>query len=95
MGSHGVEEAERRGGCDGGNRAPPGVGEGGDLTGVLRERLGVKEMPAMAVMMPGIGIGNLKGVATAGAGKGEEKKAAEKTVFDVKLQASTRRRRSR
>ena len=52
-------------------------------------------MPAMAVMMRGIGIGNLKGVATAGAGKGEEKKAAEKTVFDVKLQASTRRRRSR
>ena len=31
--SHGVEEAEQRGGGDGGNRAPPGVGEGGDLTG--------------------------------------------------------------
>ena len=55
----------------------------------------MKEMPGMAVMMLGIGIGNLKSVATAGTGKGEEKKAAEKTVFDVKLQASTRRQRSR
>ena len=47
----------KRGG-DGGNRAPPGVDEGGDLTEVLRERLGVKEMPTMAVMMPGMGIGD-------------------------------------
>ena len=47
---------ERKGGSDAGNRAPPGVDEGGDLTEVLRERLGVKEMPAMAVIMRGMEI---------------------------------------
>ena len=64
-----------------------------DLTEALRERLGVKEMPAMAVMMPGMGIGDLRGMGgggggggVAGAGKGEEKKA-EKTAFDLKLDA--------
>ena len=38
--------------------------------------------------MPGMGIGDLRGVAGGGggAGKVEEKKAAEKTVFDVKLE---------
>lgn len=58
-----------------------------DLTEVLREKLGVKEMPSMMVMMPGIGFGGLKGAAKGGAaaGKGEEKKA-EKTAFDVKLE---------
>lgn len=58
-----------------------------DLTEVLRDKLGVKEMPSMAVMMPGMGFGDLRGAVKGGAGaeKGEEKKA-EKTAFDIKLQ---------
>ena len=51
-----MTEVERKGGSDAGTRAPLGVDEGGDLTEVLRKRLGVKEMSAMAVMMPGMGI---------------------------------------
>ncbi|EXC24880.1 54S ribosomal protein L12 [Morus notabilis] len=65
--------------------------EVGDLTEVLREKLDVKEMPTMVVMMPGMGIGDLRGVvgrggggAGAGAAKADEK--AEKTAFDVKLE---------
>ncbi|XP_024182465.1 50S ribosomal protein L7/L12 [Rosa chinensis] len=57
-----------------------------DLTEVLREKLGIKEMPAMMMMMPGMGIGGLRGGGKGGgaaAGKAEEKK--EKTAFDVKL----------
>ncbi|KAM5546654.1 hypothetical protein ABKV19_001277 [Rosa sericea] len=57
-----------------------------DLTEVLREKLGIKEMPAMMMMMPGMGIGGLRGAGKGGgaaAGKAEEKK--EKTAFDVKL----------
>ena len=49
---------ERKGGSDAGTRAPLGVDEGGDLTEVLRKRLGVKEMSAIVVMMPGMGIGD-------------------------------------
>ncbi|KAL5549208.1 hypothetical protein UlMin_004439 [Ulmus minor] len=58
-----------------------------DLTEVLRDKLGVKEMPTMMVMMPGMGFGSLKGGAKGGPGaaKGEEKKA-EKTAFDLKLE---------
>ncbi|KAF3440731.1 hypothetical protein FNV43_RR19017 [Rhamnella rubrinervis] len=60
-----------------------------DLTEVLREKLGVKDMPSMMVMMPGMGFGGLKGAgkggAVAAAVKGGEK-AAEKTAFDVKLE---------
>ncbi|PON99562.1 Ribosomal protein [Trema orientale] len=57
-----------------------------DLSEVLRGKLGVKEMPTMVVMMPGMGFGALRGAAKGGPGaaKGEEK--AEKTVFDVKLE---------
>ncbi|KAH1082077.1 hypothetical protein J1N35_021838 [Gossypium stocksii] len=60
-----------------------------DLTEVLRQKLDVKEMPIMAMMMPGMGFGGAtrgagKGGA-AGPGKGEEKKE-EKMVFDVKLE---------
>ncbi|BFG41286.1 hypothetical protein CerSpe_275600 [Prunus speciosa] len=56
-----------------------------DLTEVLREKLGIKEMPVMAMMMPGMGFGGLKGAGKGGpaAAKGEEK--VEKTAFDVKL----------
>lgn len=58
-----------------------------DLTEVLREKLGVKEMPSMMVMMPGMGFGGLKGAGKGGAAsaKGVEK-AAEKKAFDVKLE---------
>ncbi|XP_062102479.1 uncharacterized protein LOC133812698 [Humulus lupulus] len=57
-----------------------------DLTEVLREKLGVKEMPTMVMMMPGMGFGDLRGAGKGGPGaaKGEEKKV-EKTAFDVKL----------
>ncbi|WCJ25046.1 50S ribosomal protein L7/L12 [Euphorbia peplus] len=61
--------------------------ENADLTEVLRVKLGIKEMPIMAVMMPGMGLSGLKGPgkgAGAAAAKGEEK--VEKTVFDVKLE---------
>lgn len=56
-----------------------------DLTEVLREKLGIKEMPAMIMMMPGMGFGGLKSSGKGGpaVGKAEEKK--EKTAFDVKL----------
>lgn len=60
-----------------------------DLTEVLRQKMDVKEMPIMAVMMPGMGFGGaMKGAGkhgAAGPGKGEEKKE-EKLVFDVKLE---------
>lgn len=55
-----------------------------DLVEVMREKRGVNELPLMMVMMPGTGVGGLKG-APKGAPKGEEKKA-EKTAFDVKLE---------
>ncbi|CAL1360936.1 unnamed protein product [Linum trigynum] len=59
-----------------------------DLTEVLRNKLDMKEMPVMAMMMPGMGFSGMPGAGRAAgvgaaAGKGEEK--AEKTVFDVKL----------
>ncbi|KAE8655061.1 50S ribosomal protein L7/L12 [Hibiscus syriacus] len=60
-----------------------------DLTEVLRQKMDVKEMPIMAVMMPGMGfVGAMKGSGKGGAagpGKGEDKKE-EKMVFDVKLE---------
>ncbi|MBA0618131.1 hypothetical protein Godav_027519 [Gossypium davidsonii] len=60
-----------------------------DLTEVLRQKLDVKEMPIMAMMMPGMGFGGaIRGAGKGGAagpGKGEEKKE-EKMVFDVKLE---------
>lgn len=55
-----------------------------DLVEVMREKRGINELPLMMVMMPGMGVGGLKG-APKGAPKGEEKKA-EKTAFDVKLE---------
>ena len=59
-----------------------------DLTEVLRQKMDVKEMPIMAVMMPGMGFGGaMKGAGKGGAGgpgKGEEQE--EKLVFDVKLE---------
>ncbi|CAA7035765.1 unnamed protein product [Microthlaspi erraticum] len=60
-----------------------------DLSELLRQKLNVGEMPVMAAMMPGMvfpGAGAGKSGAAA-AGKGTEKKAVEKTAFDVMLQA--------
>lgn len=59
-----------------------------DLTEVLRKKMGIEEMPAMAVMMPGMGfapgMAGGKGKGGGGAAKEEEKK--EKTSFDLKLE---------
>ncbi|XP_044488087.1 50S ribosomal protein L7/L12-like [Mangifera indica] len=58
-----------------------------DLSEVLRQKMGIKEMPNMFVMMPGMGFSlrdAAKGGGGGGPGKAEEK--AEKTVFDVKLE---------
>ncbi|CAN4079459.1 unnamed protein product [Withania somnifera] len=57
-----------------------------DLGEVLRKKMGIEEMPVMAVMMPGMGfsVGGMKGKGAAAVGKTEEK--AEKTVFDLKLE---------
>ncbi|XP_027073511.1 uncharacterized protein [Coffea arabica] len=60
-----------------------------DLTEVLRQKLGIEEMPVMAVMMPGMGfsgagVGGAKGKGGGPAAAAEEKK--EKTAFDLKLE---------
>ncbi|XP_059623562.1 uncharacterized protein LOC132266647 [Cornus florida] len=59
--------------------------EASDLTEVLRKKLGINEMPVMAVMMPGMGFGVQGGGKGGGAAKEEEKKV-EKTAFDLKLE---------
>lgn len=58
-----------------------------DLTEMLRKKMGIEEMPVMTMMMPGMGFspGGLKGKGPGAAAKAEEK--AEKTVFDLKLEA--------
>ncbi|XP_031260768.1 uncharacterized protein LOC116118952 [Pistacia vera] len=56
-----------------------------DLSEVLREKMGIKEMPNMFVMMPGMGF-SVKGAAKGGGGPGKAEEKAEKTVFDVKLE---------
>ncbi|KAM1047806.1 hypothetical protein FF1_027037 [Malus domestica] len=56
-----------------------------DLTEVLREKLGVKEMPGMVMMMPGMGFGGLRGAGKGGAAASKSEEKAEKLVFDVKL----------
>ncbi|KAD0118115.1 hypothetical protein E3N88_44763 [Mikania micrantha] len=59
--------------------------ESADLTEVMRKKMGINEMPIMAVMMPGMG---LKTGAKSGGGpaKGGEEKSVEKTAFDLKLE---------
>ncbi|KAL4577680.1 hypothetical protein LXL04_013791 [Taraxacum kok-saghyz] len=60
--------------------------ESADLTELMRKKMGINEMPVMAVMMPGMGLKTgMKGGA-GGAAKGGEEKAAEKTAFDLKLE---------
>lgn len=57
-----------------------------DLVEVMREKKGVDELPIMVMMMPGMGVGGLKGGPKGNpAAKGEETKA-EKTTFDVKIE---------
>ncbi|PIN15811.1 Mitochondrial/chloroplast ribosomal protein L12 [Handroanthus impetiginosus] len=58
-----------------------------DLTEVLRKKMGIEEMPMMAVMMPGMGFapGMAKGKG-AGAGDAKEEEKKEKTAFDLKLE---------
>eukprot|EP00262_Sarcandra_glabra_P020251 TRINITY_DN7979_c0_g1_i1.p1 TRINITY_DN7979_c0_g1~~TRINITY_DN7979_c0_g1_i1.p1 ORF type:complete len:236 (+),score=57.65 TRINITY_DN7979_c0_g1_i1:158-865(+) len=59
------------------------------LTEILREKLNVSEMPIMAVMTPGMGIGGIRlaGKGTGAKGGEEEKKKEEKTAFDLKLES--------
>ena len=57
-----------------------------DLVEVLREKRGINELPVMMMMMPGMGVAGLKGAPKGGPAKAEEKKA-EKTAFDLKLEA--------
>ncbi|KAM1174480.1 uncharacterized protein LOC126590608 [Malus sylvestris] len=56
-----------------------------DLMEVLREKLGVKEMPGMVMMMPGMGFGGLRGAGKGGAAAAKSEEKAEKLVFAVKL----------
>ncbi|KAL6220624.1 hypothetical protein ACLB2K_008380 [Fragaria x ananassa] len=56
-----------------------------DLTEVLRKKLGIKEMPKMVMMMPGMGIGGLRGAGKGGAAAGKVEEKKEKTAFDLKL----------
>ncbi|XP_061360983.1 uncharacterized protein LOC133304910 [Gastrolobium bilobum] len=62
-----------------------------DLVEVMREKKGINELPIMMLMVPGMGVAGLrglpKGVPKGGVGGGEEEKKAEKTAFDVKLDA--------
>ncbi|KAI3747730.1 hypothetical protein L6452_10342 [Arctium lappa] len=61
--------------------------ESADLTEVMRKKMGINEMPIMAVMMPGMGLKTgVRGGGGGGAAKGGEEKAAEKTTFDLKLE---------
>ncbi|KAG6647068.1 hypothetical protein CIPAW_07G053000 [Carya illinoinensis] len=57
-----------------------------DLVEVLRDKLGVTEMPTMMVMMPGMVPGALKGAAGKGGAAPKAEEKTEKTVFDVKLE---------
>ncbi|RAL49199.1 hypothetical protein DM860_014417 [Cuscuta australis] len=58
-----------------------------DLIEILSKKMGIDEMPVMAMMMPGMGFspGGMRGKAPGASGQAEEK--VEKTVFDLKLEA--------
>lgn len=59
--------------------------EAADLTEALRARLGVDQMPTMAILTPGMSPGAAAAVG-GGAAAAEEKKE-EKTAFDLKLES--------
>lgn len=62
-----------------------------DLVDVMREKKGINELPIMMLMVPGMGIRGMPmgvgGAKSGGVEVGVEEKAAEKTAFDVKLDA--------
>lgn len=57
-----------------------------DLTDVVRNKLGIKEMPNMCMMMPGMGFSVKGATARGGSGTGKAEEKVEKTVFDLKLE---------
>ncbi|KAL8047355.1 hypothetical protein ABFS82_08G240100 [Erythranthe guttata] len=58
-----------------------------DLTEVLRKKMGIEQMPIMAVMMPGMGFApGMAGKGGGGAGAAKEEEKKEKTAFDLKLE---------
>ncbi|XP_074575344.1 uncharacterized protein LOC141831836 [Curcuma longa] len=57
-----------------------------DLTEALRVRLGVQQMPVMAILNPGMG-GPAAAFPGAGAAAVPEEKKEEKTAFDLKLES--------
>ncbi|KAI3712833.1 hypothetical protein L1987_71399 [Smallanthus sonchifolius] len=61
--------------------------ESANLTEVMRKKMGINDMPIMAVMMPGMGLkSRVRGGGSGGGVKGGEEKATEKTTFDLKLE---------
>ncbi|KAL8550773.1 hypothetical protein ACS0TY_000014 [Phlomoides rotata] len=57
-----------------------------DLTEVLRQKMGIEEMPMMVVMMPGMGPGMAGAKMKGGGGAAKEEEKKEKTAFDLKLE---------
>ncbi|KAG9459476.1 hypothetical protein H6P81_003984 [Aristolochia fimbriata] len=55
-----------------------------DLTELVRQRLGIEEMPTMGVMMPGM---SFQGPSAKGPGAAKVEEKAEKTSFDLKLES--------
>lgn len=57
-----------------------------DLTEVLRQKMGIEEMPMMMVMMPGMGPGMAGAKMKGGGGAAKEEEKKEKTAFDLTLE---------
>ncbi|KAL3654151.1 hypothetical protein CASFOL_003832 [Castilleja foliolosa] len=58
-----------------------------DLTEALRKKMGIEEMPIMAMMMPGMGFApGMAGAMGKGGGAAKEEEKKEKTAFDLKLE---------
>ncbi|XP_068665270.1 uncharacterized protein [Aristolochia californica] len=55
-----------------------------DLTELVRQKLGIDEMPAMGVMMPGMGF---QGPTSKAHGTAKVEEKVEKTSFDLKLES--------
>ncbi|KAM0011203.1 putative ribosomal protein L7/L12 [Helianthus debilis subsp. tardiflorus] len=60
--------------------------ESADLTEVMRKKMGINQMPIMAVMMPGMGLKTGGGGAAAKGGAAAAAAVKEKTAFDLKLE---------
>nr|CAD1822508.1 unnamed protein product [Ananas comosus var. bracteatus] len=61
--------------------------EAADLTEALRARLGVDQMPAMAILTPGMSPAGAAAAAVGGGAAAAEEKEEEKTAFDLKLES--------